>query len=105
MNIRLPKTIAAVTALALSGCSADADSGEATELDSLSIMAPYLVTNAPEDGNQFETAIEEQIGVDLDITWVPNSSYGDKVNITLAGDDLPQVMVIQGKDPGVVRNA
>ena len=68
-------------------------------------MAPYLSTNAPEDDNQFEKAIEEEIGVDLDITWVPNSSYGDKVNITLAGDDLPQVMVIQGKDPGFVRNA
>lgn len=100
--------IAAVAALTLTGCSGSgggASDGEAAELDSLSIMAPYLVTNAPEEGNEIETALEEVAGVDLDITWVPNSSYGDKVNITLAGDDLPQVMVIQGKDPGFVRNA
>jgi putative aldouronate transport system substrate-binding protein len=99
--------VAAVAALALAGCSAggDASSGQGEELESLSIMAPYLVTNAPADGNEIETALEEVVDVDLDITWVPNSSYGDKVNITLAGDDLPHVMVIQGKDPGFVRNA
>jgi putative aldouronate transport system substrate-binding protein len=96
--------VATVAALALAGCSAGGGE-EAAELDSVEIMAPYLVTNAPEDGNDLEVAIEEEIGVDLDITWVPNSSYGDKVNITLAGDDLPHVMVIQGKDPGFVRNA
>lgn len=98
--------LAAVAALALTSCSAGPDAAaDGAELDTLTIMAPYLSTNAPEDDNQFEKAIEEEIGVDLDITWVPNSSYGDKVNITLAGDDLPQVMVIQGKDPGFVRNA
>src|SRR5690606_16343058 len=48
---------------------------------------------------------EDIAGVELDITWVPNSSYLDKTNITLAGDDIPQVMIIQGKDPGFVRNA
>jgi putative aldouronate transport system substrate-binding protein len=113
MNHRKPLAgagIAVVAALALTGCSgsgggADAGTGETTELKSLSIMAPYLVTNAPQDGNEIEKALEDVVGVDLDITWVPNSSYGDKVNITLAGDDLPQVMVIQGKDPGFVRNA
>jgi len=98
-----------VGATALAGCSAgggenDADRG-AAELESLSIMAPYLVTNAPTEGNEIETAVEDVVGADLDITWVPNSSYLDKTNITLAGDDVPQVMVVQGKDPGFVRNA
>ncbi|GAA5202811.1 extracellular solute-binding protein [Microbacterium jejuense] len=103
--------IAVVAALALTGCSggggeaaADKDAA-ATKLKTLSVMAPFLSTNAPEDGSDIETALEDVIGVDLDMTWVPNASYGDKVNITLAGDDLPQVMVIQGKDPGFVRNA
>ena len=103
--------IAVVAALALTGCSGggagddEANNADAAKLESLSIMAPFLSTNAPEEDNEIETALEEVIGVDLDMTWVPNASYGDKVNITLAGDDLPQVMVIQGKDPGFVRNA
>lgn len=95
------------TAVALlAGCSGGADSaGESAEIDTLTIQAPYLVTNAPAEGNDIEVALEETIGTELDITWVPNSSYEDKTNITLAGDDIPHVMVIQGKTPGFVRNA
>lgn len=107
-NIRTLSALALVTAgaVVLAGCSSGgASEGESTELTSLSIMAPYLVTNAPAEGNEVQKALEEIAGVDLDITWVPNSSYGDKTNITLAGDDIPQVMIIQGKDPGFVRNA
>lgn len=100
--------IFAATTLALTGCGAGGSgegSEEAAELESLTIMAPYLVTNAPSEGNEIEMALEEVVGVDLKLNWVPNASYGDKVNITLAGDDLPQVMVVQGKDPGFIRNA
>ncbi|WP_460798599.1 extracellular solute-binding protein, partial [Microbacterium sp. GXF0217] len=98
--------VVGVTALALTGCSGDGgEDGDVAEIDNLSIMAPYLVTSAPEEGGPIETAVEDLIGADLDITWVPGASYGDKVNITLAGDDLPQVMVIQSKDPSFVRNA
>ncbi|WP_102194640.1 extracellular solute-binding protein [Microbacterium aurantiacum] len=98
--------LAATITIALTGCGSGAAAPEeGAELESLSIMAPYLVTNAPTEGNEIETALEEVAGVDLKLNWVPNASYGDKVNITLAGDDLPQVMVVQGKDPGFVRNA
>lgn len=96
----------AVAAVTVSGCSADSsDASDGGELKSLSIMAPFLTTTAPTEGNDIELAVEKEIGVDLKMNWVPNASYGDKVNVTLAGDKLPQVMVIQGKDPGFVRNA
>ena len=91
-------------AVALAGCSGGGGA-DSESLDTLSIMAPYLVTNAPSDDNPILDELEDIAGVDLDITWVPNSSYGDKTNITLAGDDIPHVMVIQGKDPGFVKNA
>ena len=96
----------AAAVVALTGCSpAGGGAGEPTELKSLTIQAPYLVTNAPAEGNEIETALEKVIGTDLDITWVPNSEYEDKTNITLAGNDIPHVMVIQGKTPGFVKNA
>ena len=111
---RILSAFAAVTAsaLALTACGSDSPASEdgsspeaAAELETLTIQAPYLVTNAPQDGNDIEVALEEVVETDLDITWVPNSSYEDKTNITLAGDDIPHVMVIQGKTPGFVRNA
>ncbi len=99
--------LATVGALALAGCSAgqDSSSSESAELTSLSIMAPFLTTNAPAADSDVQQALEKVIGVDLDINWVPNASYEDKTNITLAGDSIPQVMVIQGKTPGFVKNA
>ncbi|WP_110588641.1 extracellular solute-binding protein [Microbacterium suaedae] len=94
----------AATAVTLAGCGGGSDAATGP-LESLTIQAPYLSTNSPQEGNDIEAALEEQIGIDLDITWVPNSSYEDRTNITLAGDDIPDVMVIQGKTPGFVRNA
>lgn len=98
-------TMMTAVAVVVTGCSGGGDTEKPTELTTLSIMAPFLVTNAPAEGNEIEAALEGVVDVDLDINWVPNSSYEDKTNITLAGDDIPQVMVVQGKTPGFVRNA
>lgn len=96
-------TLVFLLALGSVGC-APAASDEADD-DTVTMMVPYLVTSAPAADNPIQTALEDVAGAELDITWVPNSSYGDRTNITLAGDDIPQVMVIQGKDPGFVQNA
>jgi putative aldouronate transport system substrate-binding protein len=95
------------TAMALTGCSAGTPKKTAstTKLSTLTVMAPYLSTQAPPADNPVGSALEKVIGTKLDVTWVPNSSYEDKTNITLAGNDIPDVMVIQGKDSGFVSNA
>jgi len=100
--------LAAAGAVALAGCTGSGQSApaaSAAKLTSLSIMAPFLSANAPAADNQIGTALNKALGVDLKINWVPNASYEDKTNITLAGSDIPQVMVIQGKTPGFVKNA
>ncbi|MGN8027437.1 extracellular solute-binding protein [Microbacterium sp. 22242] len=98
--------LAAAGAVALAGCSGSGQtSATAAKLTSLSIMAPFLSTNAPAADNPIGKAIDKALGVQLKINWVPNASYEDKTNITLAGSDIPQVMVIQGKTPGFVKNA
>ncbi|HLT66323.1 MAG TPA: extracellular solute-binding protein [Microbacterium sp.] len=104
----LPIATLAVASIALAGCSngsGNDNGGGSGEIDTLTIQAPYLSTSAPKADNPVETALEEEIGTKLDITWVPNASYDDKTNITLAGDNVPHVMVVQGKSPGFVKNA
>ncbi|GAB3614979.1 type 2 periplasmic-binding domain-containing protein [Humibacter ginsengisoli] len=96
------------TALALTGCTAStpkSTTATAAKFSTLTVMAPYLSTQAPPSDNPVGAALDKVIGTKLDVTWVPNSSYGDKTNITLAGSDIPDVMVIQGKDSGFVSNA
>jgi len=104
----LPIATLAIASIALAGCSngsGNSNGGGSGEIDTLTIQAPYLSTSAPKADNAVETALEEEIGTKLDITWVPNASYDDKTNITLAGDNVPHVMVVQGKSPGFVKNA
>jgi putative aldouronate transport system substrate-binding protein len=109
MNKRIiPIATVAIAAVALSGCSngsggSGSDGGDT--IDTLTIMAPYLSTTVPADDNEVELALEETIGSKLQITWVPNASYGDKTNIALAGDDIPHVMVIGSKSSSFVKNA
>ena len=95
------------TAMALTGCTSSTPktASTAAKLSTLTVMAPYLSTQAPAADNPVGAALEKVIGTKLDVTWVPNSSYGDKTNITLASNDIPDVMVIQGKDSGFVSNA
>ncbi|HJG91737.1 MAG TPA: extracellular solute-binding protein [Brachybacterium massiliense] len=41
----------------------------------------------------------------LEITWVPNSSYSDRVTVTMASDNIPHVMVHTGKTAELAQTA
>lgn len=87
--------------------SAPAQAGQCTpaELDKLSIMAPFFSPTAPGSDDAVGKELGELAGAELDMRWVPNSSYGDQTNVVLAGDDIPNIMVIQGKTQGFVQTA
>lgn len=89
--------------LVLSGCSAAAPAK--ADLDTISIMVPFLDPQPPEEPNAIHDELEELTGKKIKLNWVPNADYEEKLNITLAGGDLPHVMVVQGKSPGFVKNA
>lgn len=89
------------SALAMTGCTAPENDATGT----ISIMVPFLEAQPPAGDDAVHSRLEEITGTTIDFTWVPNSSYEDKTNITLAGNDIPDVMVIQGKSPGFVKNA
>ena len=99
--------VVASTALLVSACSSgggDAEGGKDVG-NELTVMAPLFGT-APDPNGELQQAIEKQIGKKLKITWVPNADYGDKTNVTLASDNIPDVMVIQNeKSPSFVKAA
>ncbi|AZP03859.1 extracellular solute-binding protein [Jeotgalibaca ciconiae] len=108
MNKKRILAISSMASLALlvSGCgSSSAESDTAESNNEITIMAPYIETEPPAPGNRLEKEIEEATGTDINISWVPNTSYEDKMNVTLASDDLPKIMIIQGKSGGFVKSA
>ncbi|EWS79685.1 extracellular solute-binding protein [Brachybacterium phenoliresistens] len=92
-------------ALGLSACGGGSGSGSGEPLTTLKIMAPLLSETAPDPEGQLHKAIEEFVGMPLEITWVPNSSYGDRVTVTMASDNIPHIMVQTGKTAEFVQTA
>lgn len=106
MNRRRSTLAAAVVvsaALALTACGGGEP--QAADMKSISIMAPFLEAQPPSSDGAVQKKLEEMTGKDITISWAPNASYEDKMNITLASSDIPQVLVVQSKSPGFVKNA
>ncbi len=76
-------------------------SAETKEEMTLKIMLPDFYSDSDwvslEDGNPILQAIYDATGVKMDITWVPDSGYGEMTSLTLADPtNMPEVMVMQG---------
>ncbi|WP_309120652.1 extracellular solute-binding protein [Paenibacillus sp.] len=59
----------------------------------------------PDDDSIIIKTIEEYTNADLTMQFVPNSSYPDKMNITLASGELPTLMVTDPKNPSFINAA
>ncbi len=101
---RIPLAFLAIGSLALAACS-DGGAGSGEPLESIDIMAPFFSPVPPEEDDPIDKALSDIAGLDISVQWVPNSDYGAKTNTVLAGDDIPDVMVIQGKDQAFVQTA
>ncbi len=89
-------TLLATTVLsACGGEKAEGNSGNSSEEKDnvMTIMTMFLEATAPTGNNELQQALEEHTGYKMKVNWVPNTNYADKMNITLASDDIPKVMV------------
>jgi putative aldouronate transport system substrate-binding protein len=108
--------VASLLIAALAGCSSapaeqagpKAEGGtqavvDNTPLKELSVMTQYGTSEPPKPDNIALVEMEKYTGTKLNITWVPSTAYADKVNVTLASNALPQVlMVTDHKSPTLV---
>lgn len=80
-------------------------SGETAPLK-LNIMLPIFKTNYPKDDSPVAAELEKSTNTDIHFEWVPNASYVDKFNITLASGKLPTIMYVPDvKSPSFVNAA
>jgi putative aldouronate transport system substrate-binding protein len=89
-------------AFTVTACGKDDDAKSSG--DTITIMSRLLGT-APSPTGELQTAIEKFLGKKLQITWVPNADYIDKLNVTLASNNIPDVVVADEKDPTFVKTA
>ncbi|WP_042201357.1 extracellular solute-binding protein [Paenibacillus camerounensis] len=87
----------------LSACS-DTDSDQPNQaLPPISILAPLHFPQQP--SKEIVSEIEQRTGVKLDITWVPEGIYSDKMNTALTTNSLVKVTFVKFTDYNLVKNA
>ncbi|WP_328808544.1 extracellular solute-binding protein [Nonomuraea montanisoli] len=90
-------------ALTASACSGGGDAPQ-TDSNTITVMAKLFGT-APDPNGEMQQAVEKFLGKKLKVNWVPNAEYTDKLNVTFASSNLPQVMVVDPHLPGFVKAA
>ncbi|MHA6531400.1 extracellular solute-binding protein [Paenibacillus sp. BAC0078] len=90
----------------ISGCSDGQENSTAGDKESaggegnaqaplaLTLMLPIFKTNYPKDGSPVAAQLEKLTGTKIHFEWVPNASYADKFNITLASGKLPDIIYV-----------
>jgi len=83
-----------------------ASDSTSTTREPIRIMAPFFGDIAPEENSAVQQKIEEYTGFEVDITWIPDSGYADRLSLVLAGgDDVPEILVVPGSpisNPAIV---
>jgi putative aldouronate transport system substrate-binding protein len=107
--------LAAVTALTaiLAGCSGGAakpaaqgqEAGKAETALDVSIMTILLTPSPAADDNPIKKAIEKATNSKMKIQWVSGNNYADKLNVTLASGDIPELILINDPFTSVFRNS
>lgn len=71
----------------------------------LTFMVPSFGTELPKKDSPVLKALEEYTNTDITMQFVPNSSYGDKMNITLVSGNLPTLMVVDRNSASYINAA
>lgn len=89
----------------LAGCGGkDKAGGDAADLGTITAMIPFYSTQAPSAKGAMQQAVNKFLGKKLAISWVPNASYADRLNVTLSSDKIPEIMAAD-KSANFVRSA
>jgi putative aldouronate transport system substrate-binding protein len=93
----------------LTGCAKKQTLGESSSSSNnsnepykITIMLPTLLGDPTTDDSPVKKKLEEYTNTKITFNWVPNSSYEDKFNITLASGQLPQVLYTASKSASVL---
>lgn len=116
MKKKLVMLLAVLTGIScvISGCSngnkgtgaevsASASNGETKKSGkAIKILAPLLGDTSPSQSGEIEQMLEKITGYQVEVTWVPDTSYTDKVSVILASGELPDIIVAKGKDTNII---
>lgn len=108
-KIALTAISAALLCGTLASCGSDSDSMQYTADGKpiISIMtAAYQPESASDDAevNPVMKYVEDRMGVDLRISWIPSSNYNEKVTATMGAGTYPLIMKVGDRSAAIIAN-
>ncbi|UUZ80499.1 extracellular solute-binding protein [Paenibacillus sp. P26] len=70
----------------------------------ISVMTVFYSQEPPNDDNPILKEIEKRTNTRVKISWVSPNSYNDKMNVTLASGDIPDLMLILDPNASTYRS-
>ncbi|MBD2845525.1 extracellular solute-binding protein [Paenibacillus sp. IB182496] len=98
----LPLLLALLLAAALTGCSRQPAAPEQPPLE-LSIMLPLHLIQPPSD--ELVAELEKMTGTDLDLRWVPDEIYSDKLSLAVASGSYMKATYVNFNEYQYMKNA
>ena len=88
----------------LAGCGKKAVSID-KENPSINVMTKAYNTESASPDSPVLQKLEEFLGTKLNITWVPSTSYDEKVTAAMGSGEYPQVMLVGSRSSSVIQNS
>ena len=88
----------------LAGCGQQAVSID-KENPSINVMTKAYNTESASPDSPVLQKLEEFLGTKLNITWVPSTSYDEKVTAAMGSGEYPQVMLVGSRSSSVIQNS
>ena len=88
----------------LAGCGQKAVSID-KENPSINVMTKAYNTESASPDSPVLQKLEEFLGTKLNITWVPSTSYDEKVTAAMGSGEYPQVMLVGSRSSSVIQNS
>jgi putative aldouronate transport system substrate-binding protein len=93
--------LAVMVTVIFAGCSEGPQQTKSEQADktsnepvTISLMTRFGSAEPPKEDNPGVRKIEEYTNTKLKINWIPGPSYLDKMNATIAAQDLPKIMYV-----------
>ncbi|NHN29999.1 extracellular solute-binding protein [Paenibacillus agricola] len=90
---------------ATTGTGTGQTDGKAEAPLEVNIMTILLTPSPAADDNPIKKAIEKATNSKMKIQWVSGNNYADKLNVTLASGDIPEMILINDPFTSVFRNS
>ncbi len=99
---------ALMTATVLTACSSTGDKGAASttkEPDNTPFPLSLVVNQVgevPSKDSEMEKAIRAYTKTELQIQWIPQAAYDEKVNVMIASNELPKLIKLNYNNPSII---